>query len=129
MRRGLLAAAALAGACSGPMALASAAASQPPLTWGDLALMGLGALAGPPFVLGLQVAQRNFRTLRLGWTLGLCGAVYAVTAGLAAARLAARGAGLGGLGPQALTFLVLGAAMMAGLALVRAVFRRHFVPG
>ncbi|MFT7775040.1 hypothetical protein [Roseateles sp.] len=123
IRRILLAAAMVAGAFSGPMALASAASSQPPTTWGELAFMALGALVGLPLVLGLQAMQGNFNALRLGWTLFLYVAAYCLTAGIAALVVAARGPGVA---PHAFMFLLLGAAMLGGLALVRIVFRRRF---
>ncbi|HEY1128391.1 MAG TPA: hypothetical protein VGF12_03220 [Roseateles sp.] len=119
----LLVAAVLAGAFSGPMALASAAASQPPMTWSELAFMAIGALVGLPLVLGLQAMQGNFNALRLGWALFLYVAVYCAAAGLAALVVALRGPGVE---PHAFMFLVLGTAMLGGLALVRLVFRHRF---
>lgn len=123
IRRLLLGAAVVAGAFSGQVVLATAAASQPPMTWGGLAFAGAAALVGLPLVLGLQAMQGNYNALRLGWLLFLIGAAYCSAAGLAALFVAAHGPGLV---PHAFLFLVLGVAMLAGLGVVRIVFKQRF---
>jgi hypothetical protein len=122
----VLCAAAVAGALSGPLALGTAAASQPPMTWGSLALAAGGTLLGLPAVLGLQAAQANLNALRWGWFFFLYASAYCTAAGVAAVAIAARSAE--SLAPSAWLFLVLGLAMLAGLAITRGVFKRKFGP-
>ncbi len=121
----LLAAALVVGAFSGEMALRSAAASQPPIAWADLAIIGAFTLVAQPAVLGFQVWQGNLNAMRLGWLLFLCAAAYCMAAGVAALVVASRGPGLV---PHAFLFLVLGGAALGGVLVSRALFRRHFTP-
>lgn len=121
----LLAVALLAGALSGSSALASAAASRPPIDWHDLVFIALGTLIGLPAVLGFQVMLGNINAMRLGWLFFLCAAAYCTAAGLAVLVIAWRGPGLR---PHAFLFLVVGVAMLGGVSLVRVAFRRRFAP-
>ena len=123
--RVLLAAAALAGAWSGPAALAAGAASQPPIEWRDLAVIAIAALVGLPAVLGFQVLLGNLNALRLGWRIFLGGAFYGAAAGLVAVFIAWRGAALV---PHAFVCLVAGLGMLGGLGLVRVALRRQLAP-
>ena len=121
----LLAVAVVAGLLSGNSALASVAASQPPIAWGDLAFVAAGTLVGLPAVLGFQVLLGNINALRLGSVIFLYAGIYCAAAGLAALVIAPRGPGLV---PHALLFLVLGAAMLGGVGIVHLIFRRRFTP-
>lgn len=121
----LLAVAVLAGLFSGPMVLASAAASEPPLRWVDLQAMAGFMLVAPSVVLGFQVLLGNIKALRLGWAIFFYIAICFASAGLVAAVIAWRDAGLA---PHALLYLVLGVSTLGGLGLTRLAFRRHLAP-
>lgn len=101
--------------------LAAGMASQPPLTGPDLAFICIGTLVAIPAVLGVQVALRNRRAVRLGWQAFLYIGVYAVAGGAVALVLAA---GESQLLPHAFLFLVIGLGMLAGVGLTRRAFLR-----
>lgn len=122
----LLALAALAGAVSGNSSLQSAAASQPPITWGSLAFLFVGSLFGLAAVLGFQAGLGKTKVLRWGWLFFLYGAAYFAVSGLAALVIAFRGPGLA---PHSFLFLVLGVGMLCGLGLVRLAFKGKFANG
>lgn len=101
--------------------LAAGIASQPPLTGPALAFIGIGTLVAMTTVLGLQVALRNRRAVRLGWQALLYTGVYAVAGGAVALVLAARESQLL---PHAFLFLVIGLGMLAGVGITRRAFLR-----
>ncbi len=124
--RFLLAAAVIGGAASGPSALDAAAASEPPIVWGSLALIAAGSLVALLLVLGFQAALGSAKGLRWNWLFLLYGAVYCTVSGMAALVVAVRGPGLA---PHSFVIFVLGVGMLCGLGIARLAFRRRFGGG
>jgi hypothetical protein len=122
----LLVVAVLFGAASGSSSLESAAASQPPITWGSLAFAFGGSLVASPLVLGFQAALGNAKAFRWGWYFFLIGAVYFTVSGIAAIVVAARGPGLA---PHSFLFFAVGVAMLVGLGATRVAFSNKFANG
>ena len=112
----------LVGVASGPSSLESAANSQPPLQWADLAYIGIGCCLGLPFVLGFQALIGNMRALRIGWNFFAIGAVFFLGTGISALITALLRSVIS---PSSFLFLALGVGATAGVAASQLLFRNR----
>ena len=119
----LVAVALLAGLVSGPSSLESAAFSQPPLRWSDLAFVFVGCVFALPLVLGFQALIGNNKALRWGWSFFALVAIYLVAAGISAVAVSAFRAEVA---PYSFLFLAIGAGSAVGTVIVKLVFARRF---
>lgn len=122
VRTVLVVVALVAGLASGPSSLESAALSQPPLRWLDLAFVFAGCVFALPLVLGFQAAVGNNKALRWGWSFFALVAIYLVAAGASAAAMSVFRAEVA---PYSFLFLVIGAGSAVGAAIVKLVFTRR----
>ena len=120
--RFLLAAAAIAGAVSGRLALDAVADSRPTVGWGDLAWVVVAVAFGTFVVLAFQSVLGRTRALRWGWVFFLGVAVFLMSSGLAALVITGRDSART---PSAFMFLAMGFGMLAGLGAVKAAFGRQ----
>src|SRR5258708_5720290 len=105
IRRGIAVAAAVVGLASGQRSLQSAAASQPPLAWNDLAFVFIGSTISMTFVVGFQLLRKD---PKYGlWALRF---ITPITIFIAASGVGALAVGLhsGQRGPAAWFFLACG---------------------
>ena len=107
------------------MAIASAAASDPPISWNDLPWIAVAVAVATFAVFGLQAALGRRRALRWGWVSFRAAAVYFAFTGLSGCAIAAWEARPAA---QGLLFVVVSVGMALGLGAVRIVFRRLLHP-
>jgi len=123
IRNLLIAVALVAGFVSGPSSLESAALSQPPLEWRDLAFVFIGCAVALFLVLGFQALLGNNKALRWGWSFFAFATIYLSATGASAAAFSIPNAGLG---PHSFLFLVMGFGSAVGLAIIKLAFPRRF---
>ena len=122
-RNVLIAVALVLGFVSGPSSLESAALSEPPLQWSDLAFVFVGCAFALLLVLGFQGTVGNPKALRWGWSFFGLGSIYALGAGISALAVSLSRAESA---PHSFLFLSIGAGMLVGTAVVRRLFARTF---
>jgi hypothetical protein len=120
--RWLAVGAAVVGLALGKASLESAAAAQPPLSWGDLALIFFGSIIGIILVVGFQMMRKDEKYGR--WALRFMTPISIFVAG----------SGVGALGfalysqqhgPAAWLFLACGAGALLGLSACWALKQRR----
>ena len=113
----------ITGLVSGPWALESAQAAQPPITWADIPFVFIGSAVGVFFVVGFQVLIGKQGPARFAsWFFGIVG-IYTASSGISALIAAHIGAGIG---PNALFFLSIGIGVIVGALLAGAMYRAKF---
>jgi hypothetical protein len=126
IRNLLIAIALLAGLASGPSSLESAALSQPPLEWSDLAFVLVGCAVALLLVLGFQALIGNNKALSWGWAFFAFAAIYLIATGASAAAFSVSN---GSVGPYSFLFLALGAGSTVGLSIIKLAFASRFKNG
>ena len=117
--RAIAAVAFLAGVVSGPWALESARAAQPPIQWSDVPFVAIMSFVGILFVIGMQVAMRQAKGAKLAWGfMAACG-MYCLASGVSAAATALIGESFDA---ASLLFLAIGLGVTAGAVLSKVVF-------
>ena len=117
-------AAAVAGLASGPVTVASATASQPPVSATDLPWVAVAVAVGMFALFGLQAALGRTRALRWGWVSFRAVALYFVFTGLSGWAIAAWEARPAS---EGLLYCAVGAGLVLGLGAVKIVFGRLLV--
>jgi hypothetical protein len=121
--RWIFAVVALVGLACGPVALETAAQSQPPLRWSDVPLAFLGSAFGGLVVIGFQILRTDPSPSR--WALRFFGpmSVWITASGLSAALFAL---GTAGMAPYSVFMLAVGSGLLFGVLVAYALFRRKF---
>ena len=126
VRTVLIIAVIVGGLASGPSALRSAALSEPPLAWRDLAVAFAGSVLGIVLVLGFQGLRRNSKGLTLGFSLLGVAAISCLAAGVSALVVSAI---RGPVVAHSFLFLVVGVGLVLGLVILKRLFARQLKGG
>lgn len=110
----------LIGFASGPSALESARAAQPPIEWLHVPFSAVMSFVGILIVIGMQVALHQPKGAKLAWGFMMVGGIYCLASGFSAAAIAIVGTAFD---PAALLFLAVGVGMTSGAVLSKVVFR------
>ena len=116
----LITVAVVVGLALGPNALSAAAASQPPIRWGDLAFFFVGSSIALFLVLAFQALLRNYKAFAYGWSAFALMAINVVATGASALVVSVATVGLA---PHSLLFLCVGAGMSLAITALRFAFR------
>ena len=118
-----IAAVVLIGLISGPWALESGRASQPPIEWSDISIVGILSAIATMFVFGFQVLLRKqVGARRALWALGLP-ALYFAASGVSAVGVALFQRNVD---PGSIIILIIGVGAIAGVGVGVAVYRAAF---
>ena len=113
----------LAGFVSGPSALMTATASEPPLGWPSVFLVFAGSTAALFMVIGFQYFMGKSATVVLAWKQFALVTIYMAATGIAALVVATAE---GQFAPSSVLFLALAAGCTLSLVAVRKMFNSAF---
>jgi hypothetical protein len=111
------------GLISGPFALVSAKAAQPPIDWPSVIFALVGCFVGALFVIGIQIFRRE---PKYGcWALGffMPASIFFLSSGLSALIVAIIRSELG---PASFLFIIASIGLMVGVLLSRNIYHRKF---
>jgi len=111
------------GLISGPFALISAKASQPPIDWTSIIFVLVGCFIGTIFVIGIQIFRREPKYGRWALAFFMPGSIFFFGTGFGALITAVI---RGEVGPASFLFIVASIGFIAGVLLSRNIYYRKF---